>query len=104
MILPDQRLQRWVNKELKKGLGSKRYVERGLRVKGPWAGSQLQAGQEVLFFQPELEGTSLAKLCDDSEGRAVYGGGGRVTDHFPRRQTDRLHLQNIRSEVSDRGR
>lgn len=76
-----------MDKELKKGLGSKRYVERGLGVKGPRAGIQQQAGQEVLFFQPEPEGTSLAKLCDDSEGRTVScGGGGRVTDHFPRRQ------------------
>lgn len=86
VILPDQRLQRWVDKELKNGLGSKSYVERGLGVKGPWAGSQQQAGQEVLFFQPEPEGTSLAKLCDDSEGRTVSCGGGRQSDHFPRRQ------------------
>lgn len=97
MILPDQLLQRWVDKELKKGLGSKRYVERGLGVKGPWAGIRLQAGQEVLFFQPEPEGTSLAKRCDDSEGRTVLCvGGGRVTDRFPRRQASS-------SEHSSRG-
>lgn len=62
-------------------------MERGLGVKGPWVGIQQQAGREVLFSQLELEGTSLAKLWDDSEGRTVpCGGGGRVTDHFPRRQ------------------
>lgn len=72
---------------VKKGLESERYVERGLGVKEPWVGIQQQAGQEVLFSQLEPEGTSLAKLCGDSEGRtASCGGGGRVTDHFPRRQ------------------
>lgn len=87
MILLDELLQRWVDKELKKGLGSKRYVERGLWVRGPWAAIHQQTGQEVLFSQLEPEGTSLAKLCDDSEGRTVpCGGGGRVTDHSPRRQ------------------
>lgn len=65
MILPDQLLLRWVDKELKKGLGSKRYVERGLGVMG-WHSAAGRAGS--LFFQPELEETSLAKLWMTQKG------------------------------------
>lgn len=61
---------------------------------GPWWGRgglglalNMGGAGSALFSQPEPEGTSLAKLCDDSEGRPVScGGGGRMSDHFPCRQ------------------
>lgn len=52
----------------------------------------------ALPSQPEPEGTGLAKLCDESEGRTVScGGGGRMSDHFPCRQPSSLE-HSIRSE------
>lgn len=54
------------DKGLKKGLGSKWCVQRGLEsggVKGAWVGIRYQAGQEVLCFPSQSRREPVLQSC-----------------------------------------